>query len=143
MAFVYGNFNTICLSDCHGQWGTVWLALERKKAAHKGLTTALSRQSAELTTKKGRLRIIHGNYRGPLKTSISKPLDFQARILLSLSEVIELRLLRYKYRKRTVKVIVDIRVLTLVFFFRHVVLCWSSVGISILKPQTYEGYDSG
>lgn len=106
----------MCLSDRRGQWGTIWLAPEREKAAHKGLTSASARQSAGLTTKKGRLRIIHGNYRRLLKTATSKPLDSQTRTLLSLLfGVIELRLLRYKYRKRTVKVIVDIQLLSLVF----------------------------
>lgn len=104
------------LSDRRGQWGTIWLALEREKAAHKGLTGASLRHESGADNEKGRLRIIHGNYRRLLNTANSKTLDSPTRTLFSLLfGVIELRLLRYKFRKRTVKVIVDIQVLSLFF----------------------------
>lgn len=82
MVFVYGNFNTMCLSDGRGQWGTNWFALERENAAHKGLAGAsYTRTSVELTTKKGRLSIIHGNYRRLLKTANRATSDSQTRTL--------------------------------------------------------------
>lgn len=72
--------------------------------------------SAELTTKKGCLSIIHGNYRRLLKTANSVTLDSLTLEFLSfIVSVIELRLPKFKYRKMTVKVIADFQVLSLIF----------------------------
>lgn len=82
----------------------------KKKSRPQGVYHCYIETEYGADNEKGRLRIIHGNYQRPLKTATSEPLVSQARILSSLLfVVIELRLLRYNYRKRTVKIIVDIQ----------------------------------